>query len=82
MTQEEQPPPTIHETIQEVLTLLKQQLTEPDYNLINRRGWNLGWINNIYTTEILEDGYYDPQAIVLAIKVLQDILETHTEEEG
>lgn len=82
MTEEELPPPTMRKTIQETLTLLKQQLTEPDYNLINKRGWNLGWINNIYTAEIIEDSYYDPQAIVLAIKILRDILETHTEQEG
>ena len=72
---------TVVETIQRTLTLLLQLEKKMDYNLINQLGWNLGWVNGIYITEILEDHYSDPQAINLAIKVLEDILEAHTEEE-
>ena len=76
----EPPNPTIRETIQETIALLKQQIPTVDYNLIAQLEWNLGWWNDIYTTEILEDPHYDTQAITLAIKILRDILETHQEE--
>ena len=72
-------PTTPMQTIQETITLLKQQIPDIDYNLINRRGWNLGWHQNIYTAEILEDAYYDLQAITLAIKILTHIQEKHQE---
>ena len=79
MTQEKQPTPI--QTVQETLALLEQLRENIDYRTIVQLGWNLGWYQNIYYPEILEDHIYDSQAITLTIKVLQDILETHIEEE-
>ena len=77
----QEPAFTIVETIQKTLTLLRELEENMDYNLINQLGWNLGWKDNIYYAEILEDNFSDPQAITLAIKVLEDILEAHQEED-
>ena len=65
----------LKETIQDTLTLLQQQLTKPDYTTIRQLDWHLGWKNGIYNLEIIEDPTYDPQAITLAIKILQGIQE-------
>jgi len=65
----------LKETIQDTITLLQQQLTKPDYTTIRQLDWNLGWHNGIYHLEIIEDPEYDPQAITLAIKILQGIQE-------
>ena len=77
----QEPAFTIVETIQKTLTLLRELEESLDYKLINQLGWNLGWKDNIYYAEILEDNFSDAQAINLAIKVLEDILEAHPEEE-
>ena len=76
----QEPSFTLAETIQKTLTLLRELEEKLDYKLINQLGWNLGWKDNIYYAEILEDNFSDAQAINLAIKVLEDILEAHPEE--
>ncbi|MCK5600370.1 hypothetical protein KAR91_00770 [Candidatus Pacearchaeota archaeon] len=82
MTEEEHPPPpTMQETIQDTIALLKQLKQQPDYTTIRQLDWNLGWNKGIYHLEIIEDPLYDTQAITLAIKILRNILETHTEQQ-
>ena len=66
------------ETITDTLNLIQSLQQNIDYNVINQLGWNLGWHKNIYTTEILEDPYYDTQALTLTEKILQQILDTTT----
>ena len=68
----------LKETIRDTLTLLKTLQDKPDYTTIRQLNWHLGWHNGIYHTEILEDPHYDPQALHLATKILQDILDTTT----
>lgn len=75
---EEKPSPL--QTVQETLNLLEQLRENIDYRTIRQLGWNLGWHENIYYPEILEDHIYDVQAINLAVKVLEDILAAHQEE--
>ena len=72
------------ETIKDTITLLEtlqQQAQTPkgiDYNTIRQLDWHLGWHNSIYVTEILDDHTLDHQALNLAQKILQDILDTTT----
>lgn len=79
----------LRETIQDTITLLEtlqQQAETPrgiDYHTIRQLHWHLGWHQGIYHTEILEDSYYDHQAITFATKILQEILEpTPTDKEN
>ena len=64
------------ETITDTLNLIQGLRENIDYNVVNQLGWNLGWKDNIYTTEILEDPYYDIQALTLTEKILQQILDS------
>ena len=66
------------ETITDTLNLIQSLQKDLNYNTVNQLGWNLGWHKNIYHTEILEDHYYDKQALTLTEKILQQILDTTT----
>ena len=66
------------ETITDTLNLIQSLQEDLNYNTVNQLGWNLGWLDNIYTTEILEDPHYDEQALILIEKILQQILDTTT----
>lgn len=69
------------ETVTDALNLIQSLQKEMDYNVVNQLGWNLGWHNNIYITEILEDNYNDWQALAFAEKILQQILDTEEEQQ-
>ena len=66
----------LRETIRDTLTLLQNLTEKPDYTTIRQLDWHLGWHNGIYHLEIIEDPTYDIQALNLATKILQGILET------
>jgi len=66
----------LKQTIQDTLILLQNLTEKPDYTIIRQLDWNLGWHNGIYHLEIIEDPTYDTQALNLATKILQGILET------
>ena len=66
------------ETITDTLNLVQSLQKDLNYTVINQLNWNLGWKDNIYTIEILEDHYYDQQALTLVEKILQQILDTTT----
>ena len=68
----------LRETIHDTITLIQNLIGTPDPNTVRQLDWNLGWHNGIYHTEILEDPHYDTQALHLATKILQDILDTTT----
>ena len=68
------------ETIQDTITLINQLIDHPDPNTIRQLQWNLGWHQGIYHTEIIEDPHYDTQALNLAAKVLQQVLDAQQEE--
>ena len=72
--------PSLEETVQDTITLIESLLEKPDYTTIRQLGWNLGWHNNIYHLEIIEDPLYDDQALILAEKILRQILEPPQEE--
>lgn len=63
------------QTIQDTITLIQNLIETPNTNTIVQLNWNLGWHKGIYHTEIIEDFYYDTQALNLAHKILKDILE-------
>ena len=64
------------ENIRNTIKLLEEQEENIDTRTLVQLGWNLGWHKGIYYTDILEDYLYDAQAINLAIKILEDILDT------
>jgi hypothetical protein len=69
------------ETIQDTVTLLETlqlQAKTPqgiNYTTIRQLDWHLGWHNQIYVTEILDDHRHDPQALYFAAKILRQILQ-------
>ena len=70
----------LEETIRDTIRLIEELIENIDYNTITQLDWNLGWKDNIYNTTILEDHYYDTQALTLAKKILDQILEPQEEE--
>ncbi|GAH46471.1 unnamed protein product [marine sediment metagenome] len=66
-------------TIRDTITLLQEQIPEPDYTLIRQLHWNRGWApDGTFTDTILDDPYYDEQALLFTIKVLQNTLDPTT----
>jgi len=72
----------LKETIQQTITLLTQLQEKPDYTTIRQLDWNLGWHKGIYHTEIIEDPYYDTQALNLAHKILTQLLQEEADEQN
>jgi hypothetical protein len=73
------PQPTFTETIQLTIELLEKLEERHNPRTLVELGWNLGWKEGIYYTDITEHPDYDGQALNFAIKVLEDILATHKE---
>jgi len=72
----------LKDTINATATLLQQLIDKPDYTTIRQLDWNLGWHKGIYHTEIIEDPYYDTQALNLAHKILTQLLQEEADEQN
>ncbi len=65
----------LQENIKDTITLIQNLIDEPNPDTIRQLQWNLGWHNEIYHTEIIEDPHYDTQALHLAHKILKQLTE-------